>query len=215
MHADHPMPPEVVLFDLGGVLIDWDPRHLYRKLVSDETFMEWFLAEVCSPEWNAHQDAGRSWAEAVAEATGRHPEHAALIRAFADRWPEMVAGDIPESVAVLEALAARDVPLYALTNWSAETFHVARDRFPWLRHFRDILVSGEVGMKKPDPAIFRLMLDRMGVEPGTVLFIDDVAANVTASRALGFQTIHFTSPAVVTGDARIGRLLGLDAASAA
>jgi 2-haloacid dehalogenase len=215
MHFDAVSPPEVVLFDLGGVLIDWDPRHLYRKLVADEAFVEWFLAEVCSPEWNAAQDAGRSWAEATAEAIARHPEQEALIRAYSERWPEMVAGDIPESVAVLEALADRDLPLYALTNWSAETFHHARDRFGWLRHFRDILVSGEVHLKKPDPAIFRLMVDRMGVEPASVLFIDDSAANVAASSALGFQTIHFTSPAVLTGDARVARLLRGPQASAA
>ncbi|MFW5833942.1 MAG: HAD family hydrolase [Pseudomonadota bacterium] len=215
MQLDAVTPPEVVLFDLGGVLIDWNPRHLYRKLVDDESFVEWFLQEVCSPEWNAAQDAGRSWAEAIDEAVARHPEHTALIHAYAERWPEMVAGDIPETVAVLEALADRQVPLYALTNWSAETFHHARDRFPWLRHFRDILVSGEVRLKKPDAAIFRLMLDRMGVESASVLFIDDSAANVTASAALGFQTIHFTSPAVLTGDARLEHLLRVREASAA
>ncbi|TVQ28937.1 MAG: HAD family phosphatase [Geminicoccaceae bacterium] len=207
--------PDVVLFDLGGVLIDWDPRYLYRKLVADEAVIEWFLSEVCSVEWNAAQDAGRLWADAVAEATARHPEQAALIEAYAARWPEMIQGQIDESVAVLEALAARQVPLYALTNWSAETFHHARARFGWLRHFQDILVSGEVRLKKPDPAIFRLMLDRMGVEPATVLFIDDSAANVATSAALGFQTIHFTSPAMLTGDARIRRLLGAPRASAA
>lgn len=215
MTLDDPTTPTVVLFDLGGVLIDWDPRHLYRKLIADTATMEWFLAEVCSPEWNAEQDAGRSFADAVAEATARHPEHAVWIRAFAERWPETIAGDIAESVAVLEALAFRGVPLFALTNWSAETFHVARSRFGWLRHFHDILVSGEVGMKKPDAAIFRLMLDRIGVEPGTVLFIDDSAANVTASQALGLQTIHCTSPVMITGDPRIRRLLGDPVATAA
>ena len=208
MALDDATHPEVVLFDLGGVLIDWNPRHLYRKLIADEAFLEWFLAEVCSPEWNAAQDAGRTWAAAVAEATARHPEHQALIEAYAARWPEMVAGDIEESVAVLTALAARGVPLFALTNWSAETFHHARNRFAWLRHFQDILVSGEVALKKPDPAIFRLMLDRIGAAPANVLFVDDSAANIAASQALGMQTLHFTSPAVLHSDARIRRLLG-------
>jgi len=202
-----PPPPRAVLFDLGGVLIDWNPRHLYRKLVADDDFVEWFLAEVCSPDWNAAQDAGRSWAEAVAEATARHPRHAELIAAYAARWPEMIAGDVPESVDMVEALAARGVPLYALTNWSHETFHHARARFEWLEHFRDIVVSGEVGMKKPDPRIFRLMLQRIGVEPADVVFIDDVADNVAGADALGMRTVHFTSPAALWASPDLAALL--------
>jgi len=200
-------PVEAVVFDLGGVLIDWDPRHLYRKLVDDEAFMEWFLTEVCSPAWNAEQDAGRSWADAVAEAKARHPAHAALVDAYAKRWPEMLGGDLPETVAVLDDLAARAVPLYALTNWSAETFHHARARFAWLSHFRDIVVSGEVGMRKPDPRIFRLMLDRIGVEPAAVAFIDDVAANVEAGRAAGLRAIRFTSAAGLRAEPELRALL--------
>ena len=202
-----PPPPQAVLFDLGGVLIDWNPRHLYRKLVADDDFVEWFLAEVCSPDWNAAQDAGRSWAEAVAEATARHPRYAELIAAYAARWPEMIAGDVPESVDMVEALAARGVPLYALTNWSHETFHHARARFEWLEHFRDIVVSGEVGMKKPDPRIFRLMLQRIGVEPADVVFIDDVADNVASADALGMRTVHFTSPAALWASPDLAALL--------
>jgi 2-haloacid dehalogenase len=200
-------PIAAVVFDLGGVLIDWDPRHLYRQLIADEGFMEWFLAEVCSPSWNAEQDAGRSWAEAVAEAKARHPTHAALIDAYAERWAEMIAGDIAGTVAVLEELAARGVPLYALTNWSAETFHVARDRFAWLGRFRDILVSGEVGMKKPDPRIFRLLAQRIGLEPAAVAFIDDQPDNVAASRALGFRGIRFTTPDALRCTTEVASLL--------
>ena len=213
MHANLPAdrddgpPVTAVVFDLGGVLIDWDPRHLYRKLIADEGFMEWFLAEVCSPSWNAEQDAGRSWAEAVAEAKARHPEHGALIEAYAARWPEMVAGDIAGTVAVLEELAARRVPLYALTNWSAESFHVARDRFAWLGRFRDILVSGEVGMKKPDPRIFRLLAQRIDLEPEAVAFIDDQPDNVAAGRALGFRAIRFTTPEMLRRTTEVASLL--------
>jgi len=169
--------------------------------------MEWFLAEVCSPAWNAEQDAGRSWTEAVAEAKGRHPAHAGLIEAYADRWPEMIKGDIPESVAMLETLAARDVPLYALTNWSHETFHHARARFAWLEHFRDILVSGDVGIKKPDARIFRLMLERIGVEPAAVVFIDDVVDNVESARTIGMQAVHFTSAAALRATPQLAALL--------
>jgi len=208
MSAPTSPPVQAVVFDLGGVLIDWNPRHLYRKLVADDDFIEWFLAEVCSPEWNAAQDAGRSWAEAVAEATARHPEHADLIAAYGARWPEMIAGDIPESVTMVEALAARGIALYALTNWSHETFHHARARFGWLEHFRDIVVSGEVGIKKPDPRIFRLMLERIGVEPAAVAFIDDVADNVESAEALGMRAVHFTSPAALWASPELARLLG-------
>jgi 2-haloacid dehalogenase len=207
MSAPASSPPQAVVFDLGGVLIDWNPRHLYRKLVADEAFMEWFLAEVCSPAWNAEQDAGRSWAAAVADAKARHPAHAALIEAYAARWPEMIAGDIPETVTLLEALAARGVPLYALTNWSHETFHHARARFAWLEHFRDILVSGDLGIKKPDPRIFRLMLERIGVEPAAVVFIDDVVDNVVSARAEGMQAVHFTSPAALRATPQLAALL--------
>jgi 2-haloacid dehalogenase len=207
MSAPASSPPQAVVFDLGGVLIDWNPRHLFRKVLDDEAMMEWFLAEVCSPAWNAEQDAGRSWAEAVVEAKGRHPAQAALIEAYAARWPEMIKGDIPGSVAVLEALAAREVPLYALTNWSHETFHHARARFAWLEHFRDILVSGDVGIKKPDPRIFRLMLERIGVEPAAVVLIDDVVDNVERARALGMQAVHFTSPAALRATPQLAALL--------
>ena len=200
-------PTQAVVFDLGGVLIDWDPRYLFRKFTGDEAGMEWFLAEVCSPAWNAEQDAGRTWAEAVEEATARHPDHAAWIRAYAERWPEMIRGDVPGSVAILQELAARGVPLYALTNWSHETFHHARARFAWLEHFRDILVSGYVGMKKPDPRIFRLMLQRMGVEPAAVVFIDDATVNVEGARAEGMRAVHFTSPGALRAAPELAPLL--------
>lgn len=186
------MATKAVVFDLGGVLIDWDPRHLYRKLLADEAAVEEFLATVCTPEWNAELDRGRPFAEGVAELVERHPEHAAAIAAYHERWPEMVAGDIPGTVEVLAELRAAGVPLYALTNWSAETFAITRGRFEFLEWFDGLLVSGEERVTKPDPAIFQLLLDRFGLDPTATVFVDDSAANVAAARRLGFDAIRFT-----------------------
>ena len=190
-----PRPIDTVVFDLGGVLIDWNPRHLYRKLFAgDEAAMEAFLAAVVDNVWNARQDAGRPFAEAVAEATARHPRHATLIEAYDTRWDEMLGGAIEASVALLDALRRRGVALYALTNWSKDKFPVARARFAFLDWFAGIVVSGEEGVAKPDAAIFHRLLERYGLEPRTTLFIDDTAINVDAARGLGFQAHHFTSP---------------------
>jgi 2-haloacid dehalogenase len=183
---------KAVVFDLGGVLIDWDPRHLYRKLLADEAAVEEFLATVCTPEWNAELDRGRPFAEGVAELVERHPEHAAAIAAYHERWPEMVAGDIPGTVEVLAELRAAGVALYALTNWSAETFAITRGRFEFLEWFDGLLVSGEERVTKPDPAIFQLLLDRFGLDPTATVFVDDSEANVAAARRLGFDAIRFT-----------------------
>jgi 2-haloacid dehalogenase len=183
---------KAVVFDLGGVLIDWDPRYLYRKLLADEAAVEEFLATVCTPEWNAELDRGRPFAEGVAELVERHPEHAAAIAAYHERWPEMVAGDIPGTVEVLAELRAAGVPLYALTNWSAETFAITRGRFEFLEWFDGLLVSGEERVTKPDPAIFQLLLDRFGLDPTATVFVDDSEANVAAARRLGFDAIRFT-----------------------
>jgi 2-haloacid dehalogenase len=181
----------VVVFDLGGVLIDWDPRHLYRKLIADEVEMERFLAEICTPEWNGRQDAGRTFAEAVAELVARHPAQRPLIEAYHVRWPEMVAGAIDDAVAILEELKTRGHELHALTNWSTETFALTRPRFAFLGWFETILVSAEEGLIKPDPAIFRLLLKRIGRPAGACVFIDDSRKNVDAAAALGFDAIHF------------------------
>lgn len=186
------MATKAVVFDLGGVLIDWDPRYLYRKLLADEAAVEEFLATVCTPEWNAELDRGRPFAEGVAELVERHPEHAAAIAAYHERWPEMVAGDLPGTVEVLAELRAAGVPLYALTNWSAETFAITRGRFEFLEWFDGLLVSGEERVTKPDPAIFQLLLDRFGLDPTATVFVDDSEVNVAAARRLGFDAIGFT-----------------------
>ena len=199
-----------VVFDLGGVLIDWDPRHLYRKLFpGDEAGMERFLAEVCTGAWNLRQDAGRSWAEATALLRAEHPDKAALIDAYHRRWPEMLAGPIEGTVAILRELRAAGTPLYALTNWSQETFPVALERFEFLAWFQGIVVSGQERLVKPDPRIYRLLVERHGLRPAEVAYIDDNLRNADAATALGMHGIHFTGPAALRRDlAALGLLPG-------
>jgi 2-haloacid dehalogenase len=190
----------VIVYDLGGVLIDWDPRHLYRQLIEDEAAMEWFLAEVCHTAWNEEQDRGRSFAAAIEEAAARHPEHRPLIAAYFERWAEMMAGEIEGSVAILEELQSAGYELHALTNWSAETFPHARERFAFLEWFDSILVSADVGLIKPDPAIFDLLLERIGRTPADCIYIDDNPKNVASAAALGFDAIAFRSAAQLRAD---------------
>jgi len=186
----------IVVFDLGGVLIDWDPRHLYRKLFAgDDAAMEYFLATVCTHEWNRRQDAGRSFAEGTQLLKAEHPDKAELIDAYYSRFDEMMAGPIAGSVEILADLRDRGTPLYGLTNWSAETYPAALKRFAFLRWFRGILVSGDIQLVKPDPRIFALLIERFAVEPQRTVYIDDVEANVAAARPFGIHPIHFTTPA--------------------
>ena len=185
----------VVVFDLGGVLLQWDPRFLYRKLFADdEAAMEEFLAQVCTVEWNERQDAGRRFADAVAELLPDHPAKADLITAFGSRFDEMVPGAIEGTVAILAELERAGVPRYGLTNWSAETFPPLRQRFPFLSSFDGIVISGEEGVIKPDPRIFRILLDRYKIAPEEAVFIDDNPKNAEAAAALGIHGIHFRSP---------------------
>jgi len=186
----------IVVFDLGGVLIDWDPQHLYRKLFAgDQAAMEHFLATVCTHEWNRCQDAGRSFAEGARLLKAEHPDRAELIDAYHARFDEMIAGPIAGSIEILAELRDRGIPLYGLTNWSAETYPAALERFAFLRWFRGILVSGEAGVIKPDPRIFTLLIERFAVEPERAVYIDDVEANVAAARPFGIHAIQFTTPA--------------------
>ena len=186
---------DTVVFDLGGVLVDWNPRYLYRKIFGTEAEVEEFLERVCTPAWNAEQDRGRPWAEAVRLLQGKFPHYAREIEAYHLRWSETLAGDLPESVAILSQLRQAPVRLLALTNWSAETFPVARERFPFLRWFEGIVVSGEEEVIKPDAEIFELLCRRYRVRPERAVFIDDSARNVQAAQALGFHGIHFTGTA--------------------
>lgn len=188
-------PRRVVVFDLGGVLLDWNPRHLYRKLFADEHAMERFLSEVCTPEWNERQDEGRSFDDAIAELLPRHGDKLHLIRAWRDRFPEMIPNALGDTVAIAAELRARGVPLYALTNWSSETFPSQRARFAFFDWFEGIVVSGEEGVMKPDPRIYRILLDRYGFAANEAVFIDDNPRNAQAADALGIRGIHFQSPA--------------------
>ena len=192
-----------ITFDLGGVLIDWNPRHLYRKLYgADEAGMERLLTDVCNPEWNAQLDAGRPLAEAVAELAAAHPDQAEMIVAYGQRWDEMLGPAFEETVAILREVRAAGYPTYALSNWSAETFEVTRRRYPFLDEMDGILISGEVGVGKPDPAIFRAFLARFGLTAGETVFIDDWDRNVATASSLGIVAIQFRGAAKLRADLR-------------
>ncbi|MFB3304045.1 HAD family hydrolase [Pseudomonas sp. AMR01] len=187
-----------VVFDFGGVLFDWNPQHLYRKLIADDHERQWFLDNICTQAWNTEQDAGRTLAEGTLSLIEQFPHHERLIQAYYDRWHEMLRGPLPDGVAILKALHAANMPLFGLTNWSAETFPYARAHYPFLQHFRDIVVSGEVKLIKPDPAIYHASLAQVrahlpDIQAGEVVFIDDVAGNIDAAVALGWQGIHHVS----------------------
>jgi 2-haloacid dehalogenase len=185
----------VAVFDLGGVLIDWNPRHLYRKLFNgDDAAMEHFLATICTSSWNAQQDAGRPFAEACTSLKLDYPGHAELIDAWIERQPEMITGPIAGTVDILAELRDRKVPLYALSNWSAETFPLSRKRFDFLSWFKGILLSGEVRLLKPDLRIFQVFFETHSIDPTDAVYIDDLKPNVEAAAALGMHGIVFTDP---------------------
>jgi len=180
-----------LVFDIGNVLIEWDPRHLYRRIFDTPKAMEAFLSEICTPAWNLEQDRGRSFAEGVAELVAKHPEYEAEIRAFDERWAEMTPGLVSGTLALVERLEAKGAPLYAITNFSAEKYEEARLRFPFFDRFRGTIVSGRERLVKPDRAIFDLLLTRYALSAGECLFIDDSAANIATARSLGMATHHF------------------------
>lgn len=183
-----------VVFDIGNVLIRWDPALLYATFFPDAERRDWFLREIVSPDWNLEFDRGRSFADGIAEKVARHPQWAREIRAWDERWHEMVPGPIDGTVAILEALREAGIPTYAVTNFSAEKFAEALDRFPFLTGFVDVVVSAHEKLVKPDPAIYRVLLDRNRLDPATCLFVDDVPENVLAARTVGMKAVRFTSP---------------------
>jgi 2-haloacid dehalogenase len=188
-------PHSVAVFDLGGVLIDWNPRHLYRKLFQDEAAMEYFLANICTPEWNLQQDVGRTFAEACAALKLQSPSNAEMIDAWFGRFDEMMTGPIAGTVDILAELREREVPIYALSNWSAETFPFARRRFEFLQWFHAIVLSAEVHLVKPDPRIFQCFCEKVSLIPEQIIYIDDLPHNVEAASRIGMYAIRFSDPA--------------------
>jgi 2-haloacid dehalogenase len=182
-----------VLFDLGKVLLDWDPRYFYQDFFDDERALEHFVHRVVAPEWILEMDAGKPAAQAIEERVRLFPEHAALIALWPRGWPTMLRGEIAESVAILAELHARGHRLYALTNFSTETFPLARERHAFLGWFEDIVVSGEYGVVKPDPRIYALAIERCRLEPARTVFVDDSIANVEGGRRAGLHAVHFTA----------------------
>ena len=186
---------DTIIFDLGGVLIDWNPEYVYREVFNDDQQkVDWFLNNICTHEWNVEQDAGRSIQKATELLVAQYPEFEKWIRIFYDRWEDMLGGTIPETVTLLNKLKqANNHRLYALTNWSAETFPVALQRYEFLQHFEGILVSGEEKTVKPFPKIYEILLERYQINPVMSVFIDDNVENVEVAKKFGIKGIHFKS----------------------
>lgn len=187
-----------IVFDFGGVLIDWNPRYLYRNYFNDDSEMEYFLSNVCTGEWNTEQDKGRSLDEGVDLLEGRFPQYAEAIRMYRDGWESMLGGEFPDSVALLEKAKSRGYGVYGLTNWSAETFPIAESKYPFLQLLDGIVVSGKERLAKPDPRIFRILTERYGLKAEECIFIDDSRANIEAAEKLGFNTVLFDNTGRVT-----------------
>jgi len=186
---------KAVIFDLGRVLIDWNPDYVFDKMFRDEKRKKHFYQNICTPDWNEKQDAGRSLQEATEELLQKHPDWKEYIEAYYGRWEEMLGGPIHETVEIFRELKQKDhLKLYALTNWSAETFPVALDKYDFLHWFDGRLVSGEEKTRKPFPEFYHLMLRRFNLKPEETLFIDDNERNVKAAQELGIRSIQFKNP---------------------
>jgi 2-haloacid dehalogenase len=184
---------KTVVFDIGGVLIDWNPRYLYRKIFSSEQEMEWFLSEICTYEWNVQQDGGKLFSEATAELSAKFPEYSDKIALYYGRWEEMLGGELNDTVKIFNELKSAGMPLYALTNWSHEAFPVAYERYGFMKQFDGIVVSGHEKLLKPDHAIYRVLMNRYNINPTESVYIDDNKTNAEAAAELGFHSIHFNS----------------------
>jgi 2-haloacid dehalogenase len=193
-------PHPTVVFDLGNVLLDWNPRRGFIDLIDDRAELDHFLTEICNFEWHYQQDAGRPIEEATAELQAQHPEYADLIGRYYERWPQMTPGALPATVDVLRELRDAGVRLVALTNWPAGLFDPARERFPFFEWFEGIVVSGDEKVAKPDPAIFRLLLERFALDPAATVYIDDTARHVAAASELGMTGLVFTNAVALRRD---------------
>jgi len=183
-----------IVFDFGGVLINWDPRNLYRKIFhGDEEAMERFLEEIHFFEWNAHQDAGRPFSEAVAEHCERYPQYYDLIKAYDMRYEESLSGPIWENVQIVQSLKQAGYSVYGLSNWPEEKYRIVRPKYEFFTWFDDVIISGEVGMAKPDPRIFSLLVERIGRNPSDCLLVDDSKENIRLASEMGFQVILYQS----------------------
>jgi 2-haloacid dehalogenase len=186
---------DAIIFDLGGVLIDWNPSYVFDKMFEDEEQKKHFFENICTSDWNEKQDAGRSLKEATEELVTKHPEWKGYIEAYYGRWEEMLGGPIHGTVEILKQLKEQEkYKLYALTNWSAELFPIALERYDFLHWFDGRVVSGEEKMRKPFPEFYQLLLDRFGLNVEETLFIDDNTRNAKAAEAMGLKTIIFKSP---------------------
>jgi 2-haloacid dehalogenase len=184
-----------IIFDLGGVLIDWNPDYVYRTIFEKEEDMRWFYQNICTADWNEEQDAGRSLAEATEFLVNKFPGHEKNIRAYYDRWTEMLGGPIHDTVDILRSLKSKSkYKLYALTNWSAETFPVALDRYEFLHWFDGRIVSGEEKTRKPFEDIYQRLINKFSIDPTKAIYIDDNTRNLAPAASLSLTTIHFRSP---------------------
>jgi 2-haloacid dehalogenase len=183
-----------VVFDIGGVLIDWNPRHLFRKVFESEEEMEWFLSNICTYEWNVRQDGGKLFSVATAELSAKYPEYSDKIALYYGRWTEMLGGEIKGTVEIFRELKSKGMPLYALSNWSHEAFPAAYERYDFMKDFDGLVVSGYEKLLKPDHAIYRVLMERFAINPAEAVYIDDNKPNAEAAGELGFHAIHFLSP---------------------
>jgi FMN phosphatase YigB (HAD superfamily) len=186
-----------VLWDVGNVIVRWNPRTLYRQHFDDPAAMERFLTDVCSPAWNLRADAGTPMAQNVAELSAQFPEHAELIGLWRSRWSDMLSGCIEETVAAMQALQARGVPQYGLTNMESECWPIVTAMSPVFGYLQGVVVSGDEKIIKPDPRIYQLVIDRFGMAPADLLFIDDSPANIAGAAAMGFDTHLFDDPSTL------------------
>lgn len=194
-----------IVFDIGKVLIHYDPDLAYRPLIPDETERRRFFAEICTAEWNVEQDRGRDWSDAEAELIALHPDKSDLIRAFRQNWHAMVPHAYDDSVLIMESLIADGHDVTMLTNFATDTFSEAKERFGFLKKPRGVTVSGEVGLIKPDTAIYDLHAETFALEPSATLFIDDSRPNVAGAQSAGWQAVHFTGADTLRADlARLG-----------